>query len=61
MEEKDYKKFIKRYDKFKKNNLPTYFWDDDKVILKHFKYTRNFLLTSFLNLIITKINIIFNF
>ena len=35
MEEKEYKKFIKRYDKFKKNNLPTYFWDDERLVQEY--------------------------
>lgn len=30
MNELEYKKFIKRYDKFKKNNLPTPFWDEER-------------------------------
>ena len=28
MSEEEYKKFYQRYDKFKKNNLPTLFWDE---------------------------------
>ena len=30
MNEFDYKKFSKRYDKFKNNNLPTPFWDEER-------------------------------
>lgn len=35
MNEIDYKEFEKRYDKFKNNNLPTPFWDDDRHILEY--------------------------
>ena len=30
MTDEEYKKFIKRYDKFEKNNLPTPFWDEER-------------------------------
>lgn len=30
-----YKKFIKKYDKFRKNNLPTPFWDDERQTLEY--------------------------
>ena len=30
MNKKEYKNFSKRYDKFKNNNLPTPFWDDER-------------------------------
>ena len=30
MTEKEYQKFITRYDKFKNNNLPTPFWDEER-------------------------------
>lgn len=30
MSEEEYKEFCKRYDKFKKNNLPTPFWDEER-------------------------------
>ena len=35
MNENEYKKFIKRYDKFKKNNLPTYFWDEERQVQEY--------------------------
>lgn len=35
MNEIDYKEFEKRYAKFKKNNLPTPFWDDDRHTLEY--------------------------
>ena len=31
MTNKDYKKFCERYDKFKNNNLPTPFWDEERL------------------------------
>ena len=30
MNKKQAKEFVKKYDKFKKNNLPTHFWDDER-------------------------------
>jgi len=35
MNEIEYKEFIKRYDKFKKNNLPTPFWDEERQTLEY--------------------------
>lgn len=35
MKESDYKEFIKRYDQFKKNNLPTPFWDEERQTLEY--------------------------
>ncbi len=35
MNEFEYKEFIKRYDKFKKNNLPTPFWDEERQTLEY--------------------------
>ena len=35
MEKFDYKEFNKRYDKFKKNNLPTPFWDRERQVLEY--------------------------
>lgn len=35
MNEFQYKEFIKRYDKFKKNNLPTPFWDEERQTLEY--------------------------
>jgi len=32
------KKFLKRYDKFKNNNMPTPFWDDERQILEYVRY-----------------------
>ncbi len=34
MTDKEYQKFIKRYDKFKDNNLPTPFWDEERQVPK---------------------------
>ena len=38
MKKKDYKEFTKRYDKFKSNNLPTPFWDDERQTLEYVYY-----------------------
>ncbi len=35
MKKKKYKEFLKRYDKFQKNNLPTPFWDDERQTLEY--------------------------
>lgn len=35
MDEFEYKDFIKRYDRFKKNNLPTPFWDEERQTLEY--------------------------
>lgn len=35
MNKKEYQKFYKRYDKFKKNNLPTPFWDDERQVFEY--------------------------
>lgn len=35
MNEIEYKEFIKRYDKFKNNNLPTPFWDEERQTLEY--------------------------
>lgn len=35
MSDIEYKEFIKRYDKFKKNNLPTPFWDEERRTLEY--------------------------
>lgn len=35
MNEIEYKEFTKRYDKFKKNNLPTPFWDEERQTLEY--------------------------
>ncbi len=35
MKKKEYEKFIERYDKFKKNNLPTPFWDDERQVFEY--------------------------
>ena len=40
MSDKEYQKFIKRYDKFKDNNLPTPFWDEERQV-KEFIYFDN--------------------
>lgn len=38
MNKKKYKEFVKKYDKFKKNNLPTRFWDDERQTLEYVHY-----------------------
>lgn len=38
MNEPDYKEFDKRYDKFKRNNLPTPFWDKERLTLEYVWY-----------------------
>ncbi len=38
MEKIDYKEFEKRYDKFKKNNLPRDFWDEERQTLEFVYY-----------------------
>ena len=38
MNKKEAKEFVKRYDKFKNNNLPTPFWDDGRQILEYVNY-----------------------
>ncbi len=40
MNEIEYKNFIKRYDKFKKNNLPTPFWDEERQTLEYVYYDK---------------------
>lgn len=35
MNKKQYSEFLKRYDKFKKNNLPTPFWDDERMTFEY--------------------------
>lgn len=35
MKKSQYKEFMKRYDKFQKNNLPTPFWDDERLTLEY--------------------------
>lgn len=35
MNESEYKEFVKRYDKFKKNNLPTPFWDEERQTMEY--------------------------
>lgn len=38
MNKKQIKEFLKRYDKFKKNNLPTPFWDDERQIFEYVSF-----------------------
>lgn len=38
MEKIDYREFEKRYDKFKKNNLPKSFWDEERQTLEYVYY-----------------------
>ena len=38
MNKKQYKEFTKRYNKFKKNNLPTKFWDEERKTLEYVYY-----------------------
>ena len=40
MEKFSYKTFVKRYDKFKKNNLPTPFWDKERQIMEYVFYKK---------------------
>ena len=40
MNETEYKKFCQRYDQFKKNNLPTPFWDEERQV-KEYVYFYN--------------------
>ncbi len=35
MQEDKYQKFCKRYDKFRNNNLPTPFWDEERQVLEY--------------------------
>lgn len=35
MNEIEYKEFIKRYDEFRENNLPTPFWDEERQVLEY--------------------------
>ena len=46
MKKADYKEFIKRYDKFQRNNLPTPFWDDERQTLEYVYFYKG---KSFLN------------
>ncbi len=38
----DYKTFNKRYEKFKKNNLPTPFWDRERQVLEYVFYDKDY-------------------
>ena len=38
MNKKEYQEFMKRYEKFKKNNLPTYFWDEERQTYEYVYY-----------------------
>ncbi len=38
MNKEKQKEFLKRYDKFKKNNLPTPFWDEERQTLEYVSY-----------------------
>ena len=40
MTDKEYQKFAKRYDKFKNNNLPTPFWDEERLTLEYVYNTK---------------------
>ena len=42
MTEFDYKTFNKRYEKFKKNNLPTPFWDRERQVLEYVFYEKGY-------------------
>ena len=46
MSEEEYKKFCERYNRFKKNNLPTPFWDEERQI---YEYVYFYNGKSFLN------------
>jgi hypothetical protein len=43
MKKFDYQTFNKRYDKFKKNNLPTPFWDQERQVLEYVYYENDHL------------------
>lgn len=45
MKQKEYKNFRKRYDKFKQNNLPTPFWDDERQTFEYVYYDPNIILS----------------
>lgn len=38
MKKRKYNEFMKRYDKFKNNNLPTPFWYNERKTLEYVKY-----------------------
>lgn len=38
----DYKTFYERYDKFKRNNLPTPFWDRERQVLEYVFYDKDY-------------------
>lgn len=35
MDDRKYKEFKKKYERFKQNNLPTSFWDDERQVLEY--------------------------
>jgi uncharacterized protein YhfF len=41
MNKLEYNKFVKRYDKFKNNNLPTRFWDEERQTLEYIYFSKN--------------------
>ena len=43
MNKLDYEIFSKRYDKFKKNNLPTPFWDEERQVLEYVHFNKEYL------------------
>lgn len=45
MNKREYKNFRKRYDKFKSNNLPTPFWDDERQTFEYVYYDPNIKLS----------------
>ena len=41
MTEEEYNNFVKRYDKFNNNNLPTPFWDEERQVLEYVHFYKN--------------------
>lgn len=50
MKKKELENFLKRYDKFKNNNLPTPFWDDDRFTLEYVYNDDNIIGDNKLNI-----------
>lgn len=46
MTDKEYQKFIKRYDKFKENNLPTPFWDEERQVEEYIYFDNGHILLN---------------
>ena len=50
MKKRKFNEFMKRYDKFKKNNLPTPFWDDERQTLEYVNIGNSKTLYNFDNI-----------